>query len=396
MPTIVNADEGGMKSIMIIKHLKAFDYTLALLVMVLSVFGVMMIHAVANLQIRYAALPAQQQLHVITGVIVMLIVAMIDYRFIARFFIPIYFISVTLLIAVLIIGPDEITATARWIRLTLPGGFDLSIQPSEFAKIFLIISLAGFIDNRGTINHPLWLLLYLILAGLPVVLVIMQLSLSAALVLLAIALFIMFIAGLYLRVIVPSVLLLLPVGILVYFDMLRENHLFIDRILSERQLIRVWTFLDPATANPDALLQIERSQFAIGSGGLYGLGFMNNITWVIHGHNDFVFAVAAEQFGFVGSIAILTVIGVIIVKCFWVAYRAEDMLGRLIAGGVGSLLLFQTFINVGVVTKLLPNTGMPFPFMSYGGSHMWVHMAAIGLVLNIGLSIKKSEIESEE
>jgi len=381
---------------MIIKHLKVFDYTLALLVTALSIFGVMMIHSVANLQIRYAALPAQQQLHVITGVIVMLVIALIDYRFIARFYVPIYLISIVFLIAVLIIGPDDITATARWIRLTLPGGFDLSIQPSEFAKVFLIISLAGFVENRGTVNHPLWLLAYLGLAGLPVVLVIMQLSLSAALVLLAIGLFILFIAGLYLRVIVPSVLLLLPVGILVYFDMLRENHLFIDRILSERQLIRVWTFLDPAAANPDALLQIERSQFAIGSGGLYGLGFMNNVTWVIHGHNDFVFAVAAEQFGFVGSMALLAVAGAVIVKCYLVAYQAEDMLGRLIAGGVASLLLFQTFINVGVVTKLLPNTGMPFPFLSYGGSHMWVHMAAIGLVLNIGFSTRKSKIESEE
>ena len=381
---------------MIIKHLKVFDYTLALLVTALSIFGVMMIHSVANPQIRYAALPAQQQLHVITGVIVMLVIALIDYRFIARFYVPIYLISIVFLIAVLIIGPDDITATARWIRLTLPGGFDLSIQPSEFAKVFLIISLAGFVENRGTVNHPLWLLAYLGLAGLPVVLVIMQLSLSAALVLLAIGLFILFIAGLYLRVIVPSVLLLLPVGILVYFDMLRENHLFIDRILSERQLIRVWTFLDPAAANPDALLQIERSQFAIGSGGLYGLGFMNNVTWVIHGHNDFVFAVAAEQFGFVGSMALLAVAGAVIVKCYLVAYQAEDMLGRLIAGGVASLLLFQTFINVGVVTKLLPNTGMPFPFLSYGGSHMWVHMAAIGLVLNIGFSTRKSKIESEE
>ena len=381
---------------MIIKHLKVFDYTLALLVTALSIFGVMLIHSVANLQIRYAALPAQQQLHDIIGVIVMLVIALIDYRFIARFYIPIYLISIVFLIAVLIIGPDDITATARWIRLTLPGGFDLSIQPSEFAKVFLIISLAGFVENRGTVNHPLWLLAYLGLAGLPVVLVIMQLSLSAALVLLAIGLFILFIAGLYLRVIVPSVLLLLPVGILVYFDMLRENHLFIDRILSERQLIRVWTFLDPAAANPDALLQIERSQFAIGSGGLYGLGFMNNVTWVIHGHNDFVFAVAAEQFGFVGSMALLAVAGAVIVKCYLVAYQAEDMLGRLIAGGVASLLLFQTFINVGVVTKLLPNTGMPFPFLSYGGSHMWVHMAAIGLVLNIGFSTRKSKIESEE
>ena len=381
---------------MIIKNLKAYDYSLALLVLALSIFGVMMIHAVANLQVRYATLPAQQQLHVITGVIVMMIVASIDYRFIARFYIPIYLLCLALLVAVLIIGPDDITATARWIRIVLPGGYDLSIQPSEFAKIFMIVFLAAYVENRRTINHPLWLLLYLALAGIPVVLVVMQLSLSAAMVLLAILLFILFIAGLYFRIIIPSLLLLLPVGILIYFDMLRENHLFIDRFLSGRQLERIGTFLDPSAANPDALLQIERSQFAIGSGGLYGRGFMENTTFVIHGHNDFVFAVAAEQFGFVGSMVILLVMVAVIIKCYMVAYSAEDMLGRLIAGGVASLLLFQAFVNVGVVTKLLPNTGMPFPFMSYGGSHMWVHMAAIGMVLNIGMSRRRAIQEEAE
>ncbi|MCL2421845.1 MAG: FtsW/RodA/SpoVE family cell cycle protein [Defluviitaleaceae bacterium] len=377
------------------RDLRAFDYLLAILVTVLSVVGVMMIHAVAGLQPRYAALPAQQQFHVITGVILMLVVAFVDYRFIARFFIPLYALCVMLLIAVLIIGPDNITNTARWIRITLPGLGSMSIQPSELAKFFLIVSLAKFVDSRENINRPLWLLLYLVLAIAPVILVGSQPSLSASIVLLAIGLIILFVGGLYFRTIIISTILALPVLIIFYFDMLRQQPLFITQILNERQWQRVQTFLYPIPGS-DEFLQMERSLFAIGSGGMNGRGFMNNTTFVIHGHNDFVFAVAAEQFGFIGSIALLAVIGIVIVKCFLIAYRAEDRLGQLIAAGVAGMLLFEAFVNVGVVTGVLPNTGMPFPFMSYGGTHMWTHMAAIGLVLNVGLTRSRAKLEAED
>jgi len=376
------------------RNLRSFDYLLAVLVTGISVFGVMMIHAVAERLPRYAALPAQQQLHVITGVVVMLVMALIDYRFIARLYIPIYIVCLTLLLVVLAIGPDEITRTARWIFITFPGGFSMSVQPSEFAKIFLIVSLAVFIDRVENVNHPLWLLVFLAMAAVPVVLVGIQPSLSASMVLLAIALIILFLGGLYFRTIMVCALLALPVMVLLYFDMMRQQPLFITRILDERQWQRVQTFIYPVAGSNEAM-QIEQSLFAIGSGGLNGRGFMNNTTWVIHGHNDFVFAVAAEQFGFVGSMAILAVIGIVIVKCFLVAYHAEDRLGRLLAGGVAGMLLFQTFVNVGVVTALLPNTGMPFPFMSYGGTHMWVHMAAIGLVLNVGLTRVRAKYETQ-
>jgi len=377
------------------RDLRAFDYWLAILVTVLSVIGIMMIYAVAGLQPRYASLPVQQQFHVITGVMLMLVVAFIDYRFIARFFIPLYALCIVLLITVLIIGPDAITGTARWIRISLPAIGSMSIQPSELAKFFLIVSLAKFVDSRENINHPLWFLLYLMLAIVPVVLVGSQPSLSASIVLLAIGLIILFIGGLYFRTIIISTVLALPVLIIFYFDMLRQQPLFITQILNERQWQRVQTFLYPVPGT-DEFLQMERSLFAIGSGGLYGKGFMNNNTFVIHGHNDFVFAVAAEQFGFVGSIALLAIVGVVIVKCFLIAYRAEDKLGQLIAAGVAGMLLFETFVNVGVVTGVLPNTGMPFPFMSYGGTHMWTHMAAIGLVLNIGLTRSRSMFETDD
>ena len=382
-------------SLHVLRDLRTFDYLLAALVTALSVFGILMVQAVAQLLPIYAALPAQQRLHVITGVVVMLIVALVDHRFIARFYIPIYMLCITLLVAVLIIGPDDITGTARWIFITLPGGFSLSIQPSEFAKIFLIVSLAGFVDRRENINHPLWLLIFIAMVALPVVLVGLQPSLSASMVLLAIGLTVLFVGGLYFRTIIISAVLTLPLTVVLYFDMLRQEPLFITRVLSARQWQRIQTFLYPVPGS-DEFLQLERSLFAIGSGGLNGRGFMNNRTFVIHGHNDFVFAVAAEQFGFIGSMILLAVIGAVIIKCFLVAYRSEETLGKLLAAGVAGMILFEAFVNVGVVTALLPNTGMPFPFMSYGGTHMWVHMAAIGVVLNVGLTRARARYEAED
>ena len=378
-----------------LKILASFDIFLALLVVTLSVFGVLIVQAVAQLQPVYAGLPAQQRFHVITGVIVMLTVSLIDYRLISRFYHVIYALCILLLIIVLIIGPDAITGTARWIFFTLPVLGSVSVQPSEFAKLFLIISLSAYINNCENINRPLCLLSYIFLSLLPVLLVMYQPSLSAAMVLLAIGLTILFVGGLYYRTIIITSILSLPFIILFYFDMLREQPLFITRVLSDRQWQRIQTHLNPESVNPDAVLQMDRSLFAIGSGGLYGQGFMNNRTFVIHGHNDFVFSVAAEQFGFMGSMVLLTIIGIIIVKCFLAAYSSVDRLGQLITGGVAGMLLFETFVNVGVATGLLPNTGMPFPFLSYGGTHMWTHMAAIGLVLNIKLSRAREDIESE-
>jgi len=368
--------------------MRTFDYALAVVVIGIGYLGILMVEAVARLLPIYAALPDQQRIHLITGVLVMLVVALVDYHFIAKFYLPIYFVSIAFLVLVLFLGPDDITATARWIIVPI-GGFNLSIQPSEFTKFFLIIALAALVDRRKTINNPLSLVLFAAMAGLPVILVIMQLSLSAAMVLLAIGVVMLFLANLNFKVIIATLTVALPAAIFLYFDMMRQQPLIITQVLSERQWHRLQSFIDPASVDADALLQLNRSLFAIGSGGLYGRGFMENNTFVIHGHNDFIFAVMAEQFGFVGSMALLGAIGFVIVKCFLIAYRAEDMLGRLMAGGVGGLLLFQTFVNVSVVTGFLPNTGMPFPFMSYGGTHMWTHMAAIGLVLNVGISRKE-------
>jgi rod shape determining protein RodA len=376
---------------------RRFDYWLAAAVIGLSVFGLMLINSVGVQQARYGGLFAQQRFYVITGVVLLVAFALIDYRFILRFYIAIYGLCMLLLVVVFLIGADDFTNTARWLRVPI-GTFTLSLQPSEFAKIFLIIALSGFIYKLDKeFNKPHWLLVYIALVTAPVTLIILQPSLSAGLVSVAIAVTVLFAGGLYYRTIFAGIALLTPAAALLYFDAMRETPAIITRILREDyQWLRIQLFLDPSL-DPEKAMQLERSLRAIGTGGLFGKGYMNNEVVVFQGHNDFIFAVAAEQFGFVGGVALLGVIGFVIVRCMLIAYRATDMPGRLIAAGVAGMLLFETFVNVGVATSILPITGMPFPFLSYGGTSMWVHMALIGMVINVKMAkLKQSMFSSDE
>ena len=383
--------------------LKSYDYFLALATIGIGIFSVIMVYASIHADAIPASVTAdhyilwtRQRVFIITGGILMLALSLIDYHYITRFYIYIYGLMIALLVLVLIIGADDATNVARWLWIPFPVVGWLSMQPSEFAKIFMIIAMAKFLDiNRERFNRPLWLGLVLAAIAVPVFLVIRQPSLSAAMVILSIALVVLFVGGLYYRTILVGLALLAPIGVMVWFDMQRAEPLFLTRFLGDFQWRRIEIFLDP-TLCVDAFRQTQGSLYAIGTGGLTGRGFMNN-PFVILGHNDFIFSVVASQFGFVGAVLLLASIAFIIVRCILIALRAVDLEGRLIAAGVAGMLIIETFFHVGVATNLLPNTGMPFPFLSYGGSMIWVHMIAIGIVLNVGLPRKpKSIFEDDE
>jgi len=386
----------------IIRGLKSFDYLLALSVIGVSAFGVMMIYASANHAgmpmneaIRFGWLWRPQRMFVISGTVLMLVFACIDYRLITRFYLFIYGFMMVLLLAVMIMGASDGTNVARWLAIPVPVIGEISLQPSEFAKIFIILFLAKFLDvKKDDFNRILWLILVLITIAVPVVLVERQPSLSAALVVLFVSMVILFTAGLKLRNIVLGILVVAPILVLLWFDLQRAEPLILGSILRGYQLDRIHALLS-ADPDPNAVLQVENSRRAIAAGGLTGVGFLNNDIYLIFAHNDLIFSVVAEQFGFVGSAALIGVMMFMVVKCMLIGLRAIDLQGRLIAAGVAGLLLFETFVHVGVVTGLLPTTGMPFPFMSYGGSMIWVHMMAMGIVLNVGLKRDKDELEDD-
>ena len=386
----------------IIRGLKSFDYLLALTVIGVSVFGVVMIYASHN----HAGTPISQynlfgeiwrlqRFHVITGSILMLVVACVSYRFITRFFLFIYGFMMLLLLALMIMGPDPITNTARWLPIPIPGVGAFRMQPSEFAKIFMIIFLAKFLDvKKDDFNRFLWLMLVLMTIAAPVLLIFRQPSLSAAMVILCTSLTVLFAAGLKLRYILIGIALVVPVFILIWLDLQRAETLFLHRILADYMITRIRTAIYPVPGSPE-FWQVEHSIRAIATGGLTGKGFMNHYVFVTFSHNDFIFAVVAEQFGFVGGVALIGAVLLMVVRCIFIALRAIDLQGRLIAAGVAGMLIFETFFHVGVGTGLLPPTGVPFPFVSYGGSMIWVHMIAMGMVLNVGLKRDIDELEED-
>ena len=384
--------------------LRSYDYILVLAVIAVSVFGVFMIYAFGNAAstpfavARWApVLWRRQIIYIVSGAVIMFAVSFVDYRIITRFFVYIYILMITLLVVAIVTGVDDGTGVARWIWIPvpLPGVDRLSLQPSEFSKLFMILFLAKFLEvKKDTFNKVWWLGLLLVLILVPVVLVERQPSLSASLVVLTISFIVLFVGGLYYRTIIIGLGLLAPVFTFIWLDLRRDVPTFLPGVLNTFQWERIETWLDPQMGSP-GFWQTQQSLAAISAGGLHGRGFMN-VSYVANGHNDFVFSLVAEQFGFVGAVVLLAVIGLIIVRCILIALRAQDMQGRLIATGVAGMIIFETFVHVSVATNFLPNTGMPFPFVSFGGSMIWVHMLAIGVVLNVKIPREKSIFDDDE
>jgi rod shape determining protein RodA len=379
-----------------------YDYLLALTVIALGVFGVLMIYAAtyADNVVQYLGAPlhglwGRQLFFVISGSVLMVVFSLVDYHYVTRFFIYIYGFMIVLLVAVLIPGVG--VGVGDNVTRSLPIMFGgLTILPSEFAKILIVIFLAKFLDVlREKFNKPLWFAIVLFLILLPVVLVFFQPSFSASVVVLCISLAVLFVGGLHWKTIVVGAAAFAPVALVIYIDLQRVSPIVISQFLSPRQLTRILSLLRPELATPAARFQTEYSLIAIGRGGLTGRGFMEN-SFVPLGFNDFIFSVTASQFGFVGAALLLLAVAFVIVRCIIIALKAADTEGRLIASGFAAMLVVETFFHVGVATDILPNTGVPFPFLSYGGSMIWVHMIAVGMVLNVGLPRKPKSIFDDE
>ena len=373
-----------------------FDYLMFILVVGISIFGIIMISSATRVTIGGSTTAfVNQQLFVASGVAILLLTAFIDYRFLARFYIIAYGINIVLLIAVMIWG-HAIGIDGNVTRSLRIGNLGFGIQPSEFAKVFMILFLAVLIDrNNDKLNHPLFLAAVLGSIALPVGLVFVQPSLSASVVVLVVSLIVVFVGGLSFKYILAAIVIFVPAAYLFILDVTREYPRFVTRFMEPYQIQgRILPFLSPEYALPDAVRQTTNSIRAIGSGQLFGQGLhegtLNQLNYVAHSHNDFIFAVIGEELGYTGAIAVLVVLLFIALKCLFVAVRAKSLTGKLIASGVGFMIAFQTFINVGVSIGILPNTGMVLPFISYGGSAVWANMAAIGLVINIGMTKTKS------
>lgn len=372
------------------RYFSSFKFSLVILVTILVIMGIIAIGSAIHINLGEDASDRNSQIvFFIIGFILMLIVAFIDYNFIGKFYLLIYAFNILLLIAVLLFGTNVNNAT-RWIRI---GG--VGIQPSEFSKIMMIITLAKLIDKKKSQINNVFVLVLVVAFGLtPVLLIQMQPSLSASLVIVAILIIMIFVAKISYKYVITIGSLGISGIAFVLWDIQRQSPLLVDKILKPFQINRILTMLNPDSHTSTSYYQTQKSMSAIGSGQLYGKGLyqgtLNQLSYLPEPHNDFIFSVIGEEFGFVGCTVILGLLLLIIIRCIIIAANAEDFYGRCIVIGVAGMFTFQTFVHVGVTTGFLPNTGMPLPFVSYGGSSLWTNMIGIGLVLNVGMKRAKT------
>ncbi len=371
------------------REYSSFDFYIFGLTIAIAIFGIIIVGSATHFNIYgESSIRSSQIIFFLTGLIIMFIAAFIDYNYICKFYIVIYTINVLLLIFTLIYGKMTDTTVSRWIYIK-----NFGFQPSEFSKIFMIISLSTFISKQDDFNDIKTLIKTGIIIAVPFLLIAIQPSLSASLVTLFISLSIVFVGGLDRKIIITAMAIVGFFAIILLIDIFREEPLFANKILNNYQITRiVSTFHKDVT--DDNFYQTNYAMQAISSGQLFGNGLYNGtlsqLNYLSESHNDLIFAVLGEEFGFVGSSLVLFIMFLIISRCLKIGSNSVDFTGRLICTGVASMFFFQSFVNVGVNTGLLPNTGMPFPFMSAGGTAMWVNLSCIGLFLNVGMSKKKN------
>lgn len=354
------------------------DYNLKLLITVIIAIltGTVVIYSANS-----SYLPRQ-----ITGIalslVIIIFVSFIDYNFICKFYKSIYIANAVLLVLVLLFGVTVNNAT-RWIVIL---GFQF--QPSEFSKIFMIICVATYLQkNKNNINEFKCLAGYALLCAIPLFLIIREPDLSTTLCLTMVLVTLLYVSGLSYKIIGIAILILVPLaGSFLWY--IRKPD---QKLLIPYQAHRILQFVYPSQYGGD-FSQQENSIMAIGSGRLTGKGLntstmatVKDANFISEQQTDFIFSVVGEELGFIGSVFIIAILLLIVLQCISIGRRAKDMTGMLIASGVGILIAFQAFINIGVATGMLPNTGIPLPFISYGLSSLLSISIGIGMVLNISI-----------
>jgi len=362
--------------------IKDYHFRLVAYVIMLCIIGVLAIGSAKE------SVQDKQIMGVIAGLIIMVIVSLIDYSVILKFRRIWYLLALVLLGLVLIPGlGKEVSGATRWIEI---GGFQF--QPSELCKIILIVFFAAFFMRvQEKLNTWQILLVSLVLIGIPLGMILKEPDLSTSIIVVLMFLTMIYVAGLSYKIIVTVLAVSIPTAVAGLVLMLRGQLTF----LQQYQSTRILSWLDPESY-PDSSRQQQNSIIAIGSGQLWGKGLNNSsITSLKNGNylsepqTDFIFTIIGEELGFVGCITVIILVMLIVFDCIMIAKNAKDMGGRLICCGMGALIGFQSFINIGVTTGLMPNTGLPLPFVSYGLTSLVSMFIGIGLVLNVGLQPKR-------
>jgi rod shape determining protein RodA len=329
------------------------------------------------------SLQNRQIFGVALGIVAMIIVSLIDYSWVLNFYWLIYIFNSVLLLIVRLAGKTTGGAT-RWLNI-----FGFQFQPTEPAKIMLILFFARFLmDHENNLNTIKTIFMSIVLLALPLTLVLIQPDLKNTITLIAVFGLLMYVSGLSYKIIGGTILAVIPL-LIIYLVLVTQTDL---PIIKEYQKNRVMAFFYPDEEEyQQDNTQQENSIIAIGSGQLKGKGLKNNEVSANNGNfvsqiqTDFIFAVAGEELGFLGSAALIILEFLISIECIVTSRKAKDLSGTLICCGVGSVIALQSFINICVATGLFPNTGTPLPFVSYGLTSIVSLYIGIGFILNVGL-----------
>ncbi len=354
---------------------------LVILVYLLTTIGILVIGSAE------ASYQSQQILGLVLGSAAMLVCSLTDYNILMSLHWPIYAFNLLLLILVLTPIGKEVNGAQRWIDLKI-----FQIQPSELAKIMLILFFSKFFADRyEKINEIPTIVLALILFAIPAVLVLKEPDLSTTITIALVFCVLIFVTGFSYRYIGGMIAVIAPIVLIFLGYVMREDQV----LLKDYQRDRIMAWLNPSQY-ADKAYQQQNSIMAIGSGQLTGKGLNNdavasvkNADYIVEPQTDFIFAVAGEELGFIGTAAIIILLLLIIIEIIMIGRNAKDLAGNLICCGVAAWIGFQSFINICVATGLMPNTGVPLPFVSYGLTSLASLYIAIGIVLNVGLQPRK-------
>jgi rod shape determining protein RodA len=363
-------------------HIFDYDFKLVIMLIALSCIGVM---AVGSADPSYKK---KQIVGIVLGVFMMIFISLLDYVFICKFYILYYVLNLGVLALVFTPLSHSVKGATRWINL-----FGVQFQPSEASKILLILFFSAFIMKyKDKVKKIYFIFICLGLLVPPLIMIVLQPDLSTTIMLTVIIACILFSAGINLKFVITVLAISIPTALLVIFDALSDRSI----ILRDYQQRRVLAWLHPEDFASSDAYQTLNSIMAIGSGQLLGKGYnTNEISSVLNGgfvsesQTDFIFTVVGEEFGFIGGCSVIVLILLIAIECMVIAGRAKDLTGQLIATGMGAWIGFQGFLNIGVATGALPNTGIPLPFVSAGLTSLVSCFAGMGFVLNVRLQGKK-------
>jgi rod shape determining protein RodA len=363
------------------RPVRHIDWFLIVLALGLSAVGLVLLYSATNQTLRQDGLDpftrvSKQALTIGIGLVVLGIMLSFDYRFLKIYAGFIYAGSILALLLVRVpgLGSTDSTGTAqRWFEIA-----GLQITPSEFTKLALIITLAAILAGIRTPEPRLSdVMKVLILSVVPLALVFLQPDIGTSIGIAAIVVGMLIVAGTRLR----HLLVLTVVGLIAIVFVFQTD------AIEDFQRQRILVFIDPSSVSEDVRYNLDQSLIAVGSGGLTGKGYLNgtqtNLDYVPEQHTDFIFTVAGEEFGFVGAMALLVLFALLLWRAIRIAWLAKDPFGTYVAAGIASMFAIQMFVNIGMVIGIMPITGIPLPFLSYGGTSILVSFAAIGLLENI-------------